>query len=106
MVLQYHGIRTMQQDIVARTFGTDAQGNLPNQAGDLANITSNLNNLNVDRAGTTYQVESVFGEGAPPIELLLDNMERREPLIIVSQLEREVALEHENAVRRHLSGER
>ena len=82
MVLQYHGIRTMQQDIVARTFGTDAQGNLPNQAGDLANITSNLNNLNVDRAGTTYQVESVFGEGAPPIELLLDNMERREPLII------------------------
>lgn len=82
MVLQYHGIRTVQQDIVARTFGPDAQGNLPNKPGDLKNITANLNNFNVDRAGTTYQVESIFGEGAPPVSLLLDEMDRREPLII------------------------
>lgn len=82
MVLQYHGIRTVQQDIVARTFGPDAQGNLPNKPGDLKSITANLNNLNVDRAGTTYQVESIFGEGAPPVDLLLDEMDRREPLII------------------------
>lgn len=82
MVLQYHGIRTVQQDIVARTFGPDAQGNLPNKPGDLKSITANLNNFNVDRAGTTYQVESIFGEGAPPVSLLLDEMDRREPLII------------------------
>ncbi|MBL0940859.1 MAG: C39 family peptidase [Gemmatimonadaceae bacterium] len=82
MVLQYHGIRAEQQDIVARTFGPDAQGNLPNQPGSLRAITANLNNFNVDRAGTTYQVESIFGEGAPPVDLLLDEMDRREPIII------------------------
>ena len=82
MALQYHGIKTVQQDIVARTFGPNANGELPNRPGDLAAITANLNNFNVDRAGTTYQVEANFGEGPPPVALLLDELDRREPIII------------------------
>src|SRR6266513_2976234 len=65
MVFNYYGVNISQEDIVARSYGTDVTGNLPNWAGSFEVITVNLNNWNVDKSGKQYQVQAVVYQGAP-----------------------------------------
>ena len=65
MVLNYYGVNILQEQIVARTYGTDPYGRLPDWAGRLDAITTNLNNWSIDNAGRTCVVLSTLNWGVP-----------------------------------------
>lgn len=82
MVLNYLGVDISQEQIVARTYGVDASGNLPNWGGDFQRITGNLNNWSIDNRGRPYVVSSFFGSGAPPPSYLLSELAAGRPVIV------------------------
>lgn len=82
MVLAYYGVKVSQEAIVARTFGQGFNGQLPNNPGDARVITANLNTWNVDENGQRYHVVAQFGQGAPPPQLLLQEMAQQHPVIL------------------------
>lgn len=82
MVLNYNGVDIAQEQIVARTYGVDAAGNLPNWGGDFERITGNLNNWSIDNQGRAYVVSASFGHGAPPASYLLSELSARRPVIV------------------------
>ena len=82
MVLRYHGVSITQQQIVARSYGTDPWGNLPNWSGSFGIITRNLNNWSIDNYGQEYAVGAVFGWGAPPAAVLIEELHNGRPMII------------------------
>lgn len=85
MVLGYHGVAITQQQIVARTYGADWWGNLPDWAGSIEAITTNLNNWSIDNYGQHYAVAATLNWGAPAPNVLIDELWNRRPVIISYQ---------------------
>lgn len=82
MVLNYYGVNINQEQIVARTYGSDPYGNLPNWAGSFQAITANLNNWNVDNSGNSYNVMASVNWGAPTPAILLNELSQGRPVIV------------------------
>lgn len=82
MVLNYYQINIVQEQIVARTFGTDPYGQLPNWAGSLEVITENLNNWDIDNNGRAYTVTASLGVGVPAPNDLLQELYDGHPIIV------------------------
>jgi hypothetical protein len=82
MVLNYYGVSINQEQIVARTYGTDYAGNLPNWAGSLDAIHNNLNNWSMDNYGYSYTVSASMGRGAPTPAILVQELSAGRPIII------------------------
>ncbi len=82
MVFNYYGINISQEQIVARSYGTDPSGSLPNWTGSFEVISANLNNWNVDNSGRQYQVTSYLNWGAPTPSYLVDELTNQRPVLI------------------------
>lgn len=82
MVLNYYGVNILQEHIVARTYGTDPYGRLPDWAGRLDAISNNLNNWSIDNAGQTYMVLSTLNWGAPSPTVLFQELQQGRPVIV------------------------
>ncbi len=82
MVLNYYGVKISQEQIVARTYGTDPYGRLPNWAGSFEAITANLNNWGVDNSGREYKVRASLNWGAPTPAVLLRELSKKRPVIV------------------------
>lgn len=82
MVLRHHGVLVSQEQIVARTYGTDPAGRLPNWAGSFQAITANLNNWSFDNRGRLFAVGAMMVQGAPLPAMLVRELEQGRPLII------------------------
>lgn len=82
MVLNYYGVSIAQEQIVARTYGTDSSGNLPDWAGSFQAITANLNNWNFDNSGRQYIVMAAVYAGGPVPAVLLQELSQGRPVII------------------------
>ncbi len=81
MVLNYYGIDILQEQIVARTYGTDPRGRVPDWGGTLETILSNLNRGGTDNRGRPYSVHSRVGKEAPEPLSLIQELSRRKPVI-------------------------
>ena len=82
MVLGFHGVAITQQQIVARTYGTDWRGNPPDWAGSIQAITANLNNWSIDNYGQQYAVAAALNWGAPAPNVLIDELWNHRPMIV------------------------
>jgi len=82
MVLNYYGVSITQPQIVARTYGVDPFGNLPNWSGNFQAITANLNNWNFDNMGSQYSVSSSVYPGAPRPDVLVNELSNGHPIMI------------------------
>jgi len=82
MILNYYGIGITQEQIVARSYGSDPFGNLPNWTGSFQVITSNLNNWNVDNYGRHYRVASSLNWGAPTPLCLINELSLGRPVLV------------------------
>lgn len=82
MILNYYGVNIAQEQIVARTYGMDPFGRLPNWGGNFQNITANLNNWNIDNFGRPYAVSARLGLGAPTPAILLEELSRGRPVMV------------------------
>ncbi|MFN8255718.1 MAG: C39 family peptidase [Bacteroidales bacterium] len=82
MIFNYYGINITQEQIVARSYGVDAYGNLPNWAGSFPVITANLNNWNVDNNGRQYVVGASLNWGAPTPAYLIQELYTQHPVLI------------------------
>lgn len=82
MVLAYHGVGITQQQIVARSYGTDWWGNLPDWPGSFEVITRNLNNWSIDNYGQQYAVRADLIWGAPSPTVLIEELQYGRPMII------------------------
>ncbi len=82
MVFNYYGVNITQEQIVARSYGTDQTGNLPNWAGSFNVITANLNNWNADNNGRQYVVAATLNGGAPTPAYLIQELIAQRPVLI------------------------
>lgn len=82
MVLNYYGVNIQQEQIVARTYGRDPYGRLPNWTGSFGVITANLNNWNVDNRGRNYGVRASVNRGAPTPTILIRELSQGRPVIV------------------------
>lgn len=82
MVLNYYDVDITQEQIVARTYGTDPYGNLPNWPGSFQAITVALNNWSIDNDGDPYQVMASLNWGAPTPSILLSELQAGRPVIV------------------------
>lgn len=82
MVLGYHGVRVEQEAIVARSYGTDPYGNLPNWAGNEALIARNLTGEGEDLRGRRFDVRCSYVHGAPAPQALIRELEAGRPVIL------------------------
>lgn len=82
MVLGYHGVAITQQQIVARTYGTNLWGGLPDWPGSFEAITANLNNWSIDNYGQQYAVAAILNWGAPTPAVLIRELQNKRPVII------------------------
>ncbi len=82
MILNYYGINITQEQIVARSYGTDPYGNLPNWTGSFQIITANLNNWSADNNGRPYIVQASLNWGAPTPAYLVQELSMQHPVMI------------------------
>ena len=82
MIFNYYGIGITQEQIVARSYGIDPNGNLPNWAGSFQVITANLNNWNVDNNGRQYLVQASLNSGPPTPSYLIQELSLLHPVLI------------------------
>lgn len=82
MVFNYYGVSITQEQIVARSYGTDQTGSLPNWAGSFPVITANLNNWNADNKGREYVVAASLNWGAPTPAYLIQELTAQHPVLI------------------------
>jgi hypothetical protein len=82
MIFNYYGVNITQEQIVARSYGSDPYGNLPNWAGSFQVITANLNNWSVDNNGRNYAVEATMNWGAPTPLYLIQELTEQHPVLI------------------------
>ena len=82
MTLNYYGVAITQEEIVARTYGTDQYGNLPDFTGSIEQITANLNNTSIDDQGRTYVVSAYAAKGAPAPALLVQELSAGHPVVV------------------------
>lgn len=81
-VMKHHRVPVTQRQIVARSYGTDPYGRLPNWTGSFAVITRNLNGWGFDAQGRRYTVACRYGAGPPSPQLLIAELRARRPFII------------------------
>lgn len=81
MIFNYYGVDLDQASIVARSYGTDPFGNLPNWTGNLQVITANLNNWNLTRSGIRYSVQASMNIGAPNPTYLIRELSDQRPIL-------------------------
>jgi len=82
MIFNYYGISITQEQIVARSYGVGPGGSLPNWAGSLQIITTNLNNWSVDNNGRRYVVRASINWGAPSPLFLIQELTAQRPVLI------------------------
>ncbi len=82
MVLRYYNIEITQEDVVYRTYGIDAAGNLPVFGAKAPEITRNLNNWSFDRNGKPYVVRAALFPGTPRNEIVIDHLKSGRPIIL------------------------
>lgn len=82
MVFNYYGINITQEQIVARSYGVDPYGKLPNWTGSFQVITANLNNWNIDNYGRGYFVNATLNWGAPTPAYLIQELSAQRPVLI------------------------
>ena len=82
MIFNYYGVNISQEQIVARSYGVDPNGNLPNWTGNFEVITENLNNWSVDNNGRQYAVRATFNQGAPTPAYLIQELSMKHPVLI------------------------
>ncbi len=82
MIFNYYGVDIAQEDIVARSYGTDRYGSLPNWTGNFEVITNNLNNWNIDRRGRSYTVGASLQYGAPNAAYLVQELSAQRPVLV------------------------
>jgi len=82
MIFNYYGINISQEQIVARSYGIDPKGELPNWTGNFEVITGNLNNWSVDNNGRQYAVRATFNMGAPTPAYLIQELSLQRPVLI------------------------
>lgn len=81
MLMNYYGVSLTQEDIVARSYGTTPDGELPDFAGSIAVVTTNLNHQSVDRSGKPYAVECAVTPGPPSTAHLVYELGRGLPVM-------------------------
>jgi hypothetical protein len=82
MIFNYYGVSISQEQIVARSYGVDPFGQLPNWTGSFQVITSNLNNWSIDNYGRLYQVSASLNWGAPTPAYLIQELAAQRPVLI------------------------
>lgn len=82
MVFRYYGIGIQQSQIVARSYGVDPYGRLPNWTGSFEVITRNLNNWSIDNNGRMYSVASQLNWGAPTPAYLVQELTAQRPVLV------------------------
>ncbi len=82
MVLNYYGVAITQKQIVARTYGTDEFGRLPNWPATYKTIHRNLNYKSIDLNGNKYSVIAKIGKGRPNHIWLINEINSQRPIII------------------------
>jgi hypothetical protein len=82
MILKYYGVKIEQEQIVARSYGMDPYGRLPNWTGSFQVITANLNNWNVDNSGRPYVVSAGLYPGAPTPAYLIRELDMGRPVLV------------------------
>jgi hypothetical protein len=82
MIFNYYGVNINQEQIVARSYGVDPNGQLPNWAGSFQVITANLNNWNIDNHGRQYGVSASVNPGAPTPAFLIQELTAQRPVLI------------------------
>ncbi len=82
MIFNYYGIDITQEQIVARSYGLNSNGPLPNCTGNWEVITANLNNWSVDNDGRQYIVRAVFNPGPPDPNYLIEQLSLKRPILI------------------------
>jgi hypothetical protein len=82
MIFNYYGVNITQEQIVARSYGTDPRGNLPNWTGNFQVITANLNNWSFDNNGRAYAVQASLNLGAPTPAYLIQELSAQHPVLI------------------------
>lgn len=82
MIFNYYGVNITQEQIVARSYGTDPNGNLPDWAGSFPVITANLNNWSIDNNGRSYIVAASLNWGAPTPAYLVQELSAQHPVLI------------------------
>jgi hypothetical protein len=82
MTLNYYGVAITQEEIVARTYGTDPYGNLPDFTASVQSVTANLNMSSVDDRGRPYTVSASVASGAPPPAQLLQELSAGRPVVV------------------------
>jgi len=82
MVLDYYKVDMSQEKIVERTFGKSYYGELPNWAGSIQNISTNLNNWGVNRYNKPLKTNSIFLNHRPSPEDLVEYLTKKQPIIL------------------------
>lgn len=82
MIFNYYGVSISQEQIVARSYGTDPYGNLPNWTGSTQLITANLNNWNIDNQGRAYAVNASMFPGPPSPAYLVRELDTGRPVLV------------------------
>lgn len=82
MIFNYYGVNITQEQIVARSYGIDPYGQLPNWVGSFQVITANLNNWSVDNNGRNYAVSATLHWGAPTPAILVQELTAQRPVLI------------------------
>jgi hypothetical protein len=82
MTLNYYGVAITQEEIVARTYGTDDYGSLPDFTASVELITANLNSSSVDDYGRPYTVTAYVAPGAPVPAQLLQELAAGRPVVV------------------------
>ena len=82
MIFNYYGVNITQEQIVARSYGVDPYGQLPNWTGSFQVITANLNNWSVDNSGRRYSVGATLNWGAPTPSYLVQELMAQRPVLI------------------------
>ncbi|MGD1276944.1 MAG: C39 family peptidase [Tepidisphaeraceae bacterium] len=80
--LNSYGVKVAQDQIVRRSYGSDAFGNLPDWAASFDLVTANLSGWAVDQNGTSCRVSCQRGWGAPPAAVLVQALQEGHPVIL------------------------
>lgn len=82
MLLAHNDLHVEQAEIVRRSYGRDALGQLPDWPGSFDLITRNLNYRGRDGKGTDYEIRARVAPGAPMPALLLAELSSGSPVLV------------------------
>ena len=82
MILNYYGVDINQEQVVARSYGIDENGNLPDWPASFNLITENLNGWEIDSNGRQHLLHAVMGYGPPAPADLINELSNGKPVIV------------------------